>query len=87
MEQKFVTLGVFKDLVGSGGIGEVVAQKNDSEKYMLFGISTNKETVFLVKTSRGINHLKEWDGLGYLGDFIESTGISEFKVIGLLKKE
>lgn len=87
MDKKFVTVGAFKELLISGGISEVIAQKNINDKYNLFGLSLDKSKAYLVKEARGSNQQKEWKGLGYLGGFIESTGMDRFTVAGLIKKE
>jgi hypothetical protein len=87
MEYKFVTMGVFKELVSSGGIHEVVTQKGDNYRYRLFGLTERKDKAYLVKHFRGSNQAREWSDLGKLGNFIESAGIDKFTVIGLLAKE
>lgn len=87
MDKKFVTIGVFKELISSGGISKVVAQKDDTERYSLFGLSSSQSTAYLVKSARGVDNPRKWHGLGYLGDFIEATGASEFTVIGLLNDD
>jgi hypothetical protein len=83
MRYKYVTLGSFKELVSSGGVQEVIAKKGDNNKYIVFGLANEKGTAYLVKTARGSNQAREWKNLSFLGDFIESAGISGFTVIGL----
>lgn len=85
MKMELVLVGEFRKLAESGGISDVIANRNDNGKWHCFGINRDRGVCYYVKQARGSNQVREWAGLGYLGDFIEKLGVQRFTVQGLGK--
>ncbi|MBU2968782.1 hypothetical protein KO527_05390 [Pseudoalteromonas sp. C2R02] len=82
MEKKYIGTGEFKRLVATGGIDEVVARKIDNKHFVLFGVSQNKDHVFMIRKAR-TGEPKTWVRLDYLENFVVKTKAKSFNVIGL----
>lgn len=68
----------WKELYQNGVFTRVVAVKNDRGRWSLFGVHRSVDAAMFVEAARG--GIREWSGLGSLGNFCESLGVTLWEV-------